>query len=668
MPPHDPRPDGYRIASSSTPTGPWLNRLALQRSPYLLQHASNPVDWYPWGDAAFAEARRRDVPVFLSIGYAACHWCHVMEHESFSDPTCATLMNERFVNIKVDREERPDVDAFFMDVLLRMNGEAGWPASIWLTPDGRPFQGGTYYPPFFRYGVPAFSHALKGVSDSWRHSREHALGQAEQLCAELSPPPAGPAPDLAVVDRGLTTILQTADDRYGGWGYGAKFPMVPRLLLLLETPGAESRACLLTVLDAMDRGGIHDHIGGGFHRYAVDLEWSVPHFEKMLYDNALLAGLYLRAWAHLGERRLMTVGCMTLEYLLDDLRGEDGLLASSRDADDPGGEGAYYTWTMAELSEAIGPAAAPFAAGWSVTAGGNFEGRCVLNRTGSPALLSAVRSRLLRYRARRPAPALDDKRILAWNALAAAALALGGRLLGEARYVTAAVGILDALLLARRDGALLRVVGGTVPGVLDDYVALAQAALALHEATGEPRWLLALSQLGAEIIARFWDGTVLSLSPLSAHTLPVRRAQWVDSAESASAAEAVHILQVLLALGDAGVDHGLIEAMLGSGAATIEAHPDATPTALRAIRRLHAPLTTVVLTGDPADAAHAALRGVLRQRWRPDTLLVEVHPDSPLPGRFSALMGKGDAPRVWICEGTSCRLPILTPEALRAAL
>ncbi|MFT5686348.1 MAG: hypothetical protein ACI8RZ_007304, partial [Myxococcota bacterium] len=648
--------------------GPWCNRLALQRSPYLLQHADNPVDWHPWGDAAFAEAVRRDVPVFLSIGYAACHWCHVMEHESFSDATTAALMNARFVNIKVDREERPDVDAFFMEVLLKMNGEAGWPASIWLTPDGRPFQGGTYYPPFFRYGVPAFSHALKGVSDSWKHSREYSLKRAGELCAELAPPEAGPPPELAVVERGLAAILESADDRYGGWGYGAKFPMVPRLLFLLETPGEESTACLTLVLAALDRGGIHDHIGGGFHRYAVDMEWTVPHFEKMLYDNALLAALYLKAWAHLGDRRLMTVGCETLEYILDDLRGEDGLIASSRDADDPGGEGAFYTWTMDELTEAVGRAAVPFAAGWSVTNGGNFEGRSVLNRTGAPDLLSAVRRRLLAYRSARPAPAIDYKRVVAWNAQSVAALALGGRLLGEVRYTDIAVSILDVLLAARRDGAMLRVVGGDALGVLDDYVALAEAALALHEATGEPRWLLALAELGGEIVERFWDGEVLSLAPLADKSLPVRRAQWVDSAEIAAAPEAVRILQVLHALGDPRFDHALLDTMLGTGAVLINKHPDATTTALRALRRQHTPLTCVVLTGSPGDPEHAALRAILRRTWKPDTLFIEVHPDSPLPERFSALAGKGEAPRVWICEGTSCRLPIRTAEALRSAL
>ena len=668
MSPQDRLPEDYRIADGTHTDGVWCNRLALQRSPYLLQHADNPVDWYPWGDAALQEAARRDVPIFLSIGYAACHWCHVMEHESFADPTTAALMNARFVNIKVDREERPDVDAFFMEVLLKMNGEAGWPASIWLTPDGRPFQGGTYYPPFFRYGVPAFSHALKGVSDSWRHSREHSLKRATDLCAELSPPAAGPPPTLAVVDKALAAILESADDRYGGWGYGAKFPMVPRLLFLLEMPGEESRTCLLRVLEAMDRGGIHDHVGGGFHRYAVDMEWTVPHFEKMLYDNALLAGLYLKAWAQHGESRLMTVGCETLEYILDDLRGADGLISSSRDADDPGGEGAFYTWTVPELTDAIGRAAAPFAAGWSVTSGGNFEGRSVLNRVGAPEILSAVRRRLLAYRSQRPAPAIDDKRVLAWNAQAAAALALGGRLLGEQRYTDIAQEILDALLTARRGGALLRVVGGAAPAVLDDYVALADAAVALHEATGEHRWLQVLSQLAGEILDRFWDGEVLSLAPLAHDSLPVRRAQWIDSAEIAAAGEAVRVLQLVHALGDPRVTHDLLDTLIGTGSALIEAHPDATPTALRALRRQHSPLTTMVLTGSPTDPEHAALRDVLRRRWRPDTLTVEVHPDSPLPEQFSALAGKGEAARVWICAGTSCRLPIRTPEALRAAL
>ena len=303
--------EGYRVASAQQQTGPWRNRLAHARSPYLRQHADNPVDWYPWGADAFAEAARRAVPIFLSGGYAACHWCHVMAHESFEDPRVAALLNAHFVSIKVDREEHPDIDAYCMATLLRLNGEAGWPASLFLTPDRLPFQGGTYYPPYFRYGTPGFTDVLKGVRDAWQHDRPRVLQRAADLHAALNPAPPPPRtapPPPALVTQGLSELVRDYDERYGGWGVGAKFPHPPRLQFLLEQPGSEARATVAHMLAALERGGLHDHLGGGFHRYCVDVEWEVPHFEKMLYDNAQLAALYLRALAQQGERRWLQVG------------------------------------------------------------------------------------------------------------------------------------------------------------------------------------------------------------------------------------------------------------------------------------------------------------------------------------------------------------------------
>jgi len=652
-------PENYRTASENTLTGPWLNRLDAARSPYLRQHADNPVDWYPWGDEAFSEAERRDVPIFLSIGYAACHWCHVMEKESFSDPRIGALLNAHFVSIKVDREEHPDVDAFFMDVLLRMNGEAGWPASIWLTPSRQPLQGGTYYPPYFRYGMPAFSDAIKGVRDGWRHNRDRMVARAETLCAEIGSPRAAPAPaPPAMVSAGVARMLEEYDERYGGWGLGAKFPHPPRLALLLETPGDAALKAALHMLSAMDRGGIHDHLGGGFHRYAVDVEWEVPHFEKMLYDNAQLAGLYLKAWARSGERRMLTVGCETLEFLLsvfcDD---ETGLLMSSLDADDPGGEGYFYTWTPEELADALGARLAPAVGrAYGVTRYGNVEGRSVLNRKGDPSILSAVRRKLLAARASRAAPAVDDKVVVAWNAMAAESLALGGRLVGEPRYTAAAARILSTLVALQ---PLPRVHRGQAPGVLDDHAALLSALLAQHAADGEPGWLRHAHRIGQEIVSRFLSGSQLALSGVGDGGLPVRREQWTDHAEPAGSAWATLGLSQLASLGAALAP---LEPLLAAGSGWAGEHPDACPTLLRALSLHHRPGQTIIVSGeDDGGLWRAAAR-----RWLPRTLLVRSRPGDGLAELFSSLRGKGpEGPgRAWLCEGTSCQLPVRSPGRL----
>lgn len=653
----------HRVASATCQEGPWHNRLAGARSPYLRQHADNPVDWYPWGADAFQAAIERDVPIFLSIGYAACHWCHVMERESFSDPRIGALLNSSFVSIKIDREEHPDVDAFFMDVLLRMNGEAGWPASLFLTPSRAPMQGGTYYPPFFRYGTPAFSDVLRGVRDGWAHNRAHMLARAEQLSDTLSAPPPQPEPaPLALVQQGIQRLLADYDDRYGGWGVGAKFPHPPRLQLLLETSGETPLRCVRHMLDAMDRGGIHDHVGGGFHRYAVDVEWEIPHFEKMLYDNAQLAGVYLRSWARCEERRYLTVGCETLEYLLDTLRDPDsGLLASSQDADDPDGEGAYYTWTAEELADVLGPSVARAVAdAYRVRSYGNFEGRTVLNRDGDPSIMSAARRRLLAARRRRPAPAMDDKPVTAWNAMAAESLALGGRMVGDPRYTAAAEAILERLL---RITPLRRVIGSPAPAVLDDHAALLSALLELHVASGDGRWLLEARKMGQVILDRFRDGDDLSLTAAGVVGLPVRRAQWNDHAEPAGSAWAVLGLMQLQALGAAIPP---LDGILAAGSGWVSSHPDACPTLLRALSAFHKPLRTVVLTGEQ----DGPLWKTAQRLWLPQTLLIRQRPGSGLGVQFSALRGKepGGPERAWICEGTRCQLPIREPERLRQAL
>ena len=383
-------PKDYRIASPTELQGPWKNRLASAKSPYLLQHAHNPVDWYPWGEEAFAEARKRDVPVFLSIGYAACHWCHVMEHESFSDPQIAAMMNRDFVNIKVDREERPDVDALYMDAIHAMGRHGGWPASIWMTADGQPFFAGTYFPPNWRQGHPAFRSVLNQLSGNWAKDRERLLKGGEAITKKL----ADAVPDSSAdpvsphcIPRAFEGLEEHWDDASGGWGHGAKFPMPPSLDLLLRFGVIHRKpkafVMLRKALNAMDAGGLHDHLGGGFHRYTVDPDWKVPHFEKMLYDNAQLLRTYARASVALDEPRYQQIAAGIVAYLERDLRLKNGAYASSEDADSDGEEGTFYVWTKQEIHDRLHPAhAALFCRAYNIDSSGNFEhGTTVLNRS-----------------------------------------------------------------------------------------------------------------------------------------------------------------------------------------------------------------------------------------------------------------------------------------------
>ncbi|MBA2322313.1 MAG: thioredoxin domain-containing protein, partial [Deltaproteobacteria bacterium] len=425
------------------------NRLGAETSAYLRQHAGNPVDWMPWGDEAFARARAEDRPVFLSIGYAACHWCHVMERESFSDPAIAAVLNARFVCIKVDREERPDVDAIYIAALLELQGKAGWPATLFLLPDRRPFTGATYLPPVSRFGLPSLPDVCERIAAMWKSDRDTLLGAADMLRKALYEEPSE-SPEVAWdgYRRAVATLVTLHDDAHGGFGTGSKFPQVPELELLLlaaadELPGVAD--VLRNTLIAMDRGGLQDALGGGFHRYCVDRAWTVPHFEKMLYDNAQLVRLYARAssWLQrLGRdasdevKGAIRVVRDAIGWMETSLRVSGGAFAASFDADDPGGEGAFYTWTPDEIRAVLGDVPMPY----GVRPEGNFEGRTVLNtRSGVPP--RSVRDALLRARAARPAPPRDDKQVVAWNGLAIGALAEAGRLFGQEAWVELAAAV-----------------------------------------------------------------------------------------------------------------------------------------------------------------------------------------------------------------------------------
>ncbi|MDA2803151.1 thioredoxin domain-containing protein [Nocardiopsis suaedae] len=494
------------------------NRLADATSPYLLQHADNPVDWRPWGEEAFAEARRRDVPVLLSVGYAACHWCHVMAHESFEDPATAERMNDGFVNVKVDREERPDVDAVYMEAVQAMTGQGGWPMTAFLTPDGAPFYCGTYFP------RDHFNRLLEAVARVWREERDGVLDQGRRVVDALAAPRTlgeGQLPGAEEAAAAVEGLARDFDARRGGFGGAPKFPpsMLFTFLLAHHRRTGDERALLMarTTAEAMARGGIHDQIGGGFARYSVDADWTVPHFEKMLYDNALLLRAYLRLWRETGDVLARRTALGIADWMVTDLLTSEGGFASALDADSEGEEGRYYVWSPAELERVLGPEDGAWAAGvFGVTDEGTFEhGTSVLRLPedpDDPERFERVRRALLAERARRVPPARDDKVVAAWNGLAVAALAEAGALLDRPDLVerarTAARLLADLHMdggrIARtsRDGAV-----GASAGVLEDYADAAEGFLALFSVTGEQEWTAAAGRLLDTVLDRFTDAS-----------------------------------------------------------------------------------------------------------------------------------------------------------------
>ena len=498
------------------------NRLAGSLSPYLLQHAHNPVDWQPWDAAALAQARAEQKPIFLSIGYSACHWCHVMERESFENPAVAEVLNAHFVCIKVDREERPDLDDLYMDAVQALTGRGGWPMSVWLTPDLEPFHGGTYFPPEPRSGMPGFRGLLKGIADLWQGDRAGLVTQAGTLVQEMRRQAAvEPGEVLPGADRlgaALAQLRRGFDPRWGGFGPAPKFPAHMAVELLLARGAAEDRAMALRTLDAMWEGGMYDHLGGGFARYSVDGQWLVPHFEKMLYDNALLAGCYLTGFQATGEARYAQVARETLDYLLRDLQDPAGGFHSSEDADSEGEEGKFYAFTPIEVGAALGATDGPrFCAAYGITEAGNFEhGTSVLHRFSCPAEArlepaedQALRERLRLWRDRRERPGKDDKVLAAWNGLALSALARGYQVLGDERFLLAAQAC--ATFLRRelwQDGHLRRVWRqgqAHTPGFLEDLAAVAEGLVDLFEADFDPAWLRWAEELAEAMLAGFHD-------------------------------------------------------------------------------------------------------------------------------------------------------------------
>jgi uncharacterized protein YyaL (SSP411 family) len=497
------------------------NALAAETSPYLRQHAENPVDWLPWGPPAFERALAANRPVLVSIGYSACHWCHVMERESFEDARTAALMNEEFVCVKVDREERPDVDALYMEAVQGMTGHGGWPLNVFLTPEQLPFYGGTYFPPEARHGMPAWSEVLQAIAATWRANSADIRAGGERLRERLAGA-AGLSPSEEplreeCLEQALDGLRESFDARNGGFGRAPKFPQASLIELLLLR--GEHQMALKT-LRAMAGGGIHDVLCGGFARYSVDATWTVPHFEKMLYDNALLARAYLHGWQASGEEELRAVCEDTLDWALREMRGPEGAFYSALDADSEGIEGRFYVWRAAELAELLGDDAAAAVAWLGVSEEGNFtdphhpeRGLNVLSDRGprpEPDVRERIRARLMQARAQRVRPGLDDKRLTSWNALMISALADAGSALQEPRYVEAAVSCADFLLGGMRDehGRLLRSFNhgeAKIPAYLEDHAFLLESLLVLFETTCDERWYNEAQSLADELIARFAD-------------------------------------------------------------------------------------------------------------------------------------------------------------------
>jgi len=676
------------------------NRLTDQSSPYLLQHAENPVDWYPWGEEALMRAREEDKPIFLSIGYAACHWCHVMAHESFEDERTAALLNEYFINIKVDREERPDIDGIYMKATVGMTGQGGWPMSVWLTPDGAPFYAGTYFPPTRRHGLPSFGDVIQTLTDAWQGRREQIAATTERVLAamrDVSATAGGEGIDPASIDE-RAIVGQLAglfDAANGGWGDAPKFPQPMALEFLVRhvDDTGDPRPLMLVEksLTSMADGGIYDLLGGGFHRYATDAKWLVPHFEKMLYDNAQLARVYLHAWQVTGSDLFRDVVRETLDYVLREMRDPRGGFYSSQDADSEGVEGKFFVWSYAELQELLGDDTALAAKAWDASRAGNWEGKNILHRVTNPATLSAelgvdpeemarhldsIRQRLWQVREKRVKPGLDDKVLTSWNGLMLAAFAEAGSALGDERYLEAARSNGSFLLDTMRteDGRLRRVwterQGSNLNGYLEDYSYLIEGLLALYQATFEYRWFAAARDLADIMIERFRadDGGFFDTSD-DHETLITRPRDLQDNAVPSGNAMASTVLLKLAALtGDSRYEDEA-RAAFDQVAGSLQQHPLAFGQWLAAYDLLAAGRREVAIVGDPLAQETLALLDVVRGAFRPDTVVALQDPENPsdvplLEGR-TAIDG---SPTAYVCEGFVCRQPVMEAEELRAQL
>ncbi len=674
------------------------NRLANETSPYLLQHAHNPVDWHTWGDEALDLAREQDRPILLSIGYSACHWCHVMERESFEDVETARLMNGSFVNIKVDREERPDVDSIYMRAVQAMTGQGGWPLTAFLTPAGVPYYGGTYFPPEPRHGMPSFRQVLSAAADAYRARRDDVTRAGAQLTEVLArgatePHPASghfDARDGKLFAHAVSVAGRTFDPTNGGFGAAPKFPQPDFLHFLLRSgdPGTHGVTMAAHTLSRMAAGGIRDHAGGGFHRYSVDARWLVPHFEKMLYDNALIARALTRAHL-LGARHLGPVAEETLDYVLEDLASPDGVFYSARDADSEGEEGLFYLWTPSEVRELLGSDEARLLSRiYDVSDAGNFEGRNILHlphdvdavarqegmaRDELDELLKASLSTLKAHRSTRPQPLRDEKVLTSWNGLTIRALAEAGPALGRPDFTRAAARAADVLLAAvRRDDTLRRVLTAGrvhVNGFLEDYGALGNACLSLYEATLDARWLTEAAWIADAMVDRFWSRAeeLFYDAPEDGEALVVRPRDIMDNATPSGNSLATELLARSAALTGSAAHVTLTEKVLARERGTMERYPLAVGRLLGAALAHETSRLEVTLVG-----SFSRVGGMLERAHRhphPNRVITGGDPAQPavaaLPAMHERLEHTGLG---FVCVGTTCYEPVASSEALDATL
>ena len=645
-----------------------MNRLGSATSPYLRQHADNPVDWWEWSDDAFAEARKRDVPILLSVGYAACHWCHVMAHESFENADVAALMNEHFVNIKVDREERPDVDAVYMEATTALTGHGGWPMTCFLDTEGAPFYAGTYFP------RPQFTQLLTAIADVWQRDRAEVRSAGQRILTALAEittaaPSGGSLLAEADLDSAVQVLADQFDRQYGGFGRAPKFPpaMVVEFLLRQHERSGDRAALSMAeqTLEAMGRGGMYDQLVGGFARYSVDQAWVVPHFEKMLYDNALLLRAYLHWWRRTGSPFAERIARETADFLLHDLRTSEGGFASALDADTNGVEGLTYVWTREQLREVLGTDADDAAALFEVTEDGTFEdGASTLQLLADPSDVDRwveLRTRLYAARLIRPQPARDDKVVTAWNGLAIAGLAEAGVLLNEPRYLSAALDCARLLCgIHLTDGRLRRTsrdgTVGTAAGVLDDYGDLADGLLVLHQATADPAWLTAAGSLLDTALAHFADGAGgFHDTADDAEQLVRRPRDPADNATPSGASAVITALFSYAALTGSERHRAAAEDALRQLGEMARAQPRFFGWALAAAEALIDGPVQIAIVGEPSGGP------LTETAWRlrpPGAVVVSAAPDAAGLPLLADRPLVGGRPAAYVCRGMVCDLPV----------
>ncbi len=663
------------------------NRLAESLSPYLLQHAHNPVDWRPWDAAALQEAKDMDRPIFLSIGYSACHWCQVMERESFENPEVADILNSHFIPIKVDREERPDLDDLYMDAVQILTGHGGWPMSVWLAPDLRPFYGGTYFPPQPVRGMPGFIPLLKRIAELWKEKRSDVIGQAAELTNDLARQASlavrearDSLPDESVFENALQQLRSSFDPGWGGFGGAPKFPGHMAIELILRRGSEADQSMAIRTLDAMWEGGMYDHLGGGFSRYSVDTQWLVPHFEKMLYDNAQLICCYLAAFQKTGDEKYASIAAESLDYLLRDMLDESGGIHSSEDADSEGEEGKFYVFTPEEARKVLGDDAPRFCEAYGITAKGNFEhGASVLHlfdrgagsTKGPEAAFSVLRERLRSVRDLRIRPGKDDKVLAAWNGLALSAFARGAQVLGAERYLEAAMACAEFIQRELwKDGVLLRVYRqgrAHTPGFLEDYATVANGLVDVYEACFEARWLRLAEQVAEAMRTKFEDakdGGFFS-TEVGMKDLLFRQKPSFDNALPSGNTLATTALLRLSRHLERQDFRTSAERVLTCFTPWMQKAPRAFPGMINALDSALRTQLGIVISGDLKQAVN--LLAEVHRMFIPHRTLSWTGADPALP-LHQGKGAMGGPPLVFVCEKNSCAAPVGDALELRLLL